>query len=81
MVRRRSQLENLSKGGTIEELITVDDISTKISELSNRLDDLLRRFEVLSSDLANRESCPIRKKYTVPLARISGTKPCPSINQ
>ena len=35
----------------IGELITVDDISSKPSDLSNRFDDFLRRFEVASSDL------------------------------
>ena len=47
MVRTTSQLENL-----IEELIIVDDITSKISDLTNRFDDFLRRFEVISSDLA-----------------------------
>ena len=51
MVRTRSRLENLSKEELNEELIVVDDISTKISELSNRINDFLKRFEVLSSDL------------------------------
>ena len=47
MVRTRSQLENLSKEELIEELIIVDDITSKISDLTNRLDDFLRRFEVV----------------------------------
>ena len=50
MVRTRSQLENLSKEELIEELITVDDILSKLSDLSNRFDDFLRRLEVVSSD-------------------------------
>ena len=57
MVRTRSQLENLSKEELIEELITVDDISSKLSDLSNRFDDFLRRFEVVSSDLAIARNC------------------------
>ena len=48
MVRTRSQLENLSKEKLNKELVTVDDISTKLSELSNRFDNFLRRFQVLS---------------------------------
>ena len=48
MVRTRSQLENLSKEELNKELVTVDDISTKLSELSNRFDNFLRRFQVLS---------------------------------
>ena len=46
MVRTRSQLENLSKEELIEELITVDGITSKISDLTNRFDDFFRRFEV-----------------------------------
>ena len=57
MVRTRSQLENLSKEELIEELITVDDISSKLSDLSNRFDDFLRRFEVVSSDVAIARNC------------------------
>ena len=57
MVRKRSQLENLSKKGLIEELITVDDITSKISDLTNRFNDFLRRFEVVSSDLAITKDC------------------------
>ena len=49
VVRTRSQLENLSKEELIEELITVDDITSKISDLTIRFDDFLRRFEVVSS--------------------------------
>ena len=48
MIRTRSQLENLSKEELNKELVTVDDISTKLSELSNRFDNFLRRFQVLS---------------------------------
>ena len=47
MVRTRSQLENFSKEELIEELIIVDDITSKISDLTNRFDDFLRRFEVV----------------------------------
>ena len=57
MVRTRSQLENLSKEELIEELITVDDITSKISDLANRFNDFLRRFEVVSSELAISRNC------------------------
>ena len=50
-------MENLSKEELIEELITVDDITSKISDLTNRFDDFLRRFEVVSSDLAITRNC------------------------
>lgn len=71
MVRTRSQLENISKKKLIKKLITVDDISAKLSELSNRFDNLLRRFEVLSSDLAiTKKLQQIRENY--PIIQISG---------
>ena len=57
MIRTRNQLENFSKEELIEELITVDDITSKISDLTNRFDDFLRRFEVVSSDLAITKNC------------------------
>ena len=57
MVWTRSQLENLSKEELIEELITVDDVTSNISDWTNRFDDFLRRFEVVSSDLAITRNC------------------------
>ena len=57
MVRTRNQLENLSKEELIEKLITVNDITSKISDLTNQFDDFLRRFEVVSSDLAITRNC------------------------
>ena len=47
MVQTKSRSENLSKQELIEELSTVDDIASKISDLTNRFDDFLRRFEVV----------------------------------
>ena len=57
MVQTRSQLENLSKEELIEELITVDDITSKISDLTNQFDNFLRRFEVFSLDLSIKRNC------------------------
>ena len=48
---------NLSKEDLIEELIPVDDITSKISDLTNRFDDFLRRFVAVSSDLAVTKNC------------------------
>ena len=39
MVRTRSQLENLSKEELIEELISVEDTSSKLSDLTSHCDD------------------------------------------
>ena len=44
MVRTRSQLENLSKEELIKELITVDDITSKISDLTNRFDNFFEEI-------------------------------------
>ena len=57
MVQTRSQLENLSKEKLIEELMTVDDIASKIYDLTNQFDDFLRRLEDASSDLAITRNC------------------------
>ena len=74
MVRTRSQLENLSKEELIEELITVEDITLKRSDLSNRFDDFLRRFEVVSSDLAITRNCDrLLTKKVVQLERNAVT--------
>ena len=50
-------MENLSKEESIEELITVGDITSNLFDLSNRFDDFLTRFEVVSSDLAITRNC------------------------
>ena len=39
MVQTRSQLENLSKEELIEELTSVEDISSELSDLTSRFDD------------------------------------------
>ena len=56
-VRTKSQLENLWKEELVEELITVNELTSKISDLKSRFDDFLRRFEVVSSDLAIKRNC------------------------
>ena len=48
MVRTRSQLENLSKKELIEELISVEDISSKLSDLTSRFNDFPRQYEIQS---------------------------------
>ena len=57
MVRTRSQLENLSKEELIDELISAEDISSKLSDLTSRFDDFLRQYEVLSSELTISKNC------------------------
>ena len=57
MVRTRSQLKNLSKEELIEELISVEDISSKLCDLTSRFDDFLRRYEILTSELTVSKNC------------------------
>ena len=74
MVQTRSQVENLSKEELIEELITINYILAKLSDLSNRFDNFLRRFEVLSSDLAITKTCSrLVIKTVVQLERNAAT--------
>ena len=46
MVRTRSQLENLSQEKLTEEHISVEDISSRISDLTSRFNDFLRQYEI-----------------------------------
>ena len=50
MVRTRSQLEHLSKDELIDELMSIEDISSKLANLTTRFDDFLEdsRFLLLS---------------------------------
>ena len=52
MLRTRSQLEHLSKEELIDELMSIEDISSKLANLTTWFDDFTRRFENLSSELA-----------------------------
>ena len=57
MARTRSQLENLSKEELIEELISVEDITSKLSDLTSRFHGFLRRYEILNSELTVSKNC------------------------
>ena len=57
MVQTRSQLESLSKEELIEELNSVEDISSKLFDLTSRFDDFLRRYEILNSELTVSKNC------------------------
>ena len=57
MVQTRSQLESLSKEELIEELNSVEDISSKLFDLTSRFDDFLRRYEILNSQLTVSKNC------------------------
>ena len=57
IVRTRNQLENLSKEELIDELISVEDIFSKLSDLISHFDDFLRQYEILNSELAVSKNC------------------------
>ena len=57
MGRTRSQPEILSKEELIEKLISVEDISSKLSDLTSCFDDFLRQYEILSSELSVSKNC------------------------
>ena len=57
MVQTRSQLEHLSKGELIDELMSIEDISSKLVNLTTRFDNFTRRFENLSSELVVSKNC------------------------
>ena len=56
MVQTISKLEHLPKDELIDELMSIEDISSKLVNLTTRFDDFTRRFEILSSEL------PVSKK-------------------
>ena len=56
LVWTRSQLENLLKEELIEELISVEDMSSKLSDTS-RFDDFLRQYKILSLELTVSKNC------------------------
>ena len=57
MVRARSQLENLSKEELTDELISVEDIYSKVSDLTSCFGDFVRRYEILNSELTVSKNC------------------------
>ena len=56
-VRTKSQLENLSKEELIDELISVEDITSKLSDLTSRFNYFLRRYKILTSELTVTKNC------------------------
>ena len=57
MFQTRSQPENLSKEELIDKLISAEDISSKLSDLTSRFDDFLRLYEILNSELTVSKNC------------------------
>ena len=57
MARTRSQLEHLSKDKLINGLSSIEEISSKLANLTPRFYYFCRRFEILSSELAVSKNC------------------------
>ena len=57
MVRTKIQFEHLSKDELIDGLMSSEDISSKLVNLTTQFDDFTRRFEILSSELAASKNC------------------------
>ena len=57
MVWARSQMEHISKDELIDELMSIEGISSKLVNLMTWFDDFTRRFEMLSSELAVSKNC------------------------
>ena len=51
MIRTRSQLEHVSKDELIDELLSIEDISSKVANLMTQFDNFCQRFEILFSEL------------------------------
>ena len=51
MIRTRSQLEHVSKDELIDELLSIEDISSKVANLMTQFDNFSQRFEILFSEL------------------------------
>ena len=92
MIRTRSQLEHVSKDELIDELLSIEDISSKVANLMTQFDNFSQRFEILFSELVVSKTAiaskwknhPARKKYsqqcTISPTQIDRSKPCPCIN-
>ena len=57
MVRTRSQLEHLLKDKLIYKLMSIEDISSKLANLTTRFYDFTRRFAILSFELSVSKNC------------------------
>ena len=61
MVRKRSQLENLSKDELIDEVLSLEnfknDINVKFSELNDRFNDFEAKYEMVNSNLSITRRC------------------------
>ena len=57
MFRTRSQLENLSKEELSEELLSAEDLPSKISYLTSHFNEFLRKYEIFFSEVSVTKYC------------------------
>ena len=57
MVFTRSKLNELSKVELIEELLTFDNLSEKINDLTKKMDDFATKFDRVFSELQITKTC------------------------
>ena len=78
MVRARSQLEYVSKDKLVVELLSIENISSKLANLMARSYNFSRRFEILSSELPVSTNCKLQSssKQTNHPARKKCSQQC-----
>ena len=57
MVLTRAQVDNLSREELIEELLKFSDITEMLNGLNNRLDDFIKKYDELNSELLISKNC------------------------
>ena len=94
MVWTKRQLEHLSKDKLIDEVMSIEDISSKLANLTTGFDNFSKGFEILSSErkiaieklqsTSKWTNRPTRKKRSqqspISSTQIDKNKPCPCIN-
>ena len=57
MVFTRSQTENMSRDELVEELLKLSDVSTKLSELTEKFNDFVSKHDKIYSELQISRNC------------------------
>ena len=57
MVFMRSQMENMSRNELVEELVRLSDVSSKLSELTEKLNDFVSKYDKVYPELQISRNC------------------------
>ena len=57
MVFTSSQIENMRTEELVEELVNLSDMSTKLTNLTNKFDEFIRKYDNLHSELQLARNC------------------------